>query len=118
VGIAAPQIGHSFRIIAIDATRAKRPVENHGRLALLNPVVISSSGQTSFREGCLSIPDLVARVSRAEEVIVQAILPDGSATTFTAEGFEAVILQHEIDHLNGILFIDRVKSARDIKFRQ
>jgi peptide deformylase len=117
VGIAAPQIGVSTRIIAIDATRAKRPVENHGRLALLNPVIVERSGQTSFREGCLSIPDLVARVKRAEQVTVSATLPDGSPITFTSTGFEAVILQHEIDHLDGVLFIDRVHSARDIKIR-
>ncbi|MGI8908075.1 MAG: peptide deformylase [Candidatus Sumerlaeaceae bacterium] len=117
VGIAAPQIGESVRIIAVDATRAKRPVANHGRLVLLNPEICASEGQTSFREGCLSIPDLVARVSRANEISIDGTLPDGSPISFIAEGFEAVILQHEIDHLDGILFIDRVYSARDIKFR-
>jgi len=118
VGIAAPQIGASVRIICIDATRAKRPVPNHGRLALLNPRVVSSEGSTNFREGCLSLPDLVARVRRAERVTVSGCLPNGEPTTITTEGFEAVILQHEIDHLDGVLFIDRVKSARDIKIRE
>lgn len=118
VGIAAPQIGVSLRAVAVDATRAKRPVPNHGRLLLLNPEIVLAEGSTSFREGCLSIPDLVARVRRHERVTVSATLPGGAPMTFTAEGFEAVILQHEIDHLNGVLFIDRVKSARDIKIRE
>lgn len=117
VGIAAPQIGSLLRIIAVDATRARRPVANNGRMALLNPEILQAEGETSFREGCLSIPDLVARIPRAERVTVVATLPDGSPTTFRAEGFEAVILQHEVDHLNGVLFIDHVRNARDLKIR-
>lgn len=117
VGLAAPQIGASFRAIVVDATRARRPVENHGRMALINPEIIASEGRLSFREGCMSIPDLVAHVERAEEVTVSAMRPDGQPITLTARGFEAVILQHEIDHLDGILFIDRVRHARDIKVR-
>ena len=118
VGIAAPQIGVGTRIIVVDATRAKRPVKNHGRLVLLNPTIISSTGNIAFREGCLSIPDMVARVTRASNLVVEAMLVDGSPVSIHAEGFEAVILQHEIDHLNGVLFIDRVRNARDIKIRE
>lgn len=117
VGIAAPQIGVSSRIILVDATRAKRPVPNHGRLALLNPEIVLAEGEVSFREGCLSLPDMVAQVRRSNRVTVAAQTCEGEALTITAEGFEAVILQHEIDHLNGVLFIDRVRSARDIKIR-
>jgi peptide deformylase len=117
VGIAAPQIGQSVRIIALDATRAKRPVPNHGRIVLINPEIIVAEGETSFREGCLSIPDLVARITRSERVTVAAMSVEGNPVAITAEGFEAVILQHEIDHLNGVLFIDRVRSARDLKIR-
>lgn len=117
VGLAAPQIGYPLRVVVVDATRARRPVPNHGRLLLLNPCIVAREGRISFREGCMSLPDLVAHVERAERVTVAAQLPDGSSTTFTAEGFEAVILQHEIDHLDGILFIDRVKRAKDIKAR-
>jgi peptide deformylase len=117
VGIAAPQIGESVRIIAIDATRARRPVRNHGRLVLVNPEIVAREGRTSFREGCMSVPDLVAQIERSERVTVAAHKPDGEPLTIMAEGFEAVILQHEIDHLDGILFIDRVHSARDLKPR-
>ncbi|OPZ10225.1 MAG: Peptide deformylase [candidate division BRC1 bacterium ADurb.BinA364] len=117
VGLAAPQIGESLRAIVVDATRARRPAANHGRLALLNPRILLAEGRISFREGCLSVPDLVAHISRAERVAVAALAPDGSPLTIEAEGFEAVILQHEIDHLNGQLFIDRVRRARDLKPR-
>ena len=117
VGIAAPQIGASLRIIAVDATRARKPVPNHGRIALLNPEIVAREGEISFREGCMSIPDLVARIHRANRVTVTGIMPDGAPRTITAEGFEAVILQHEIDHLDGVLFIDRIRNARDLKPR-
>ena len=117
VGISAPQIGHLLQIIVVDATRAKRPVENHGRLVLLNPKIALAEGKASFREGCMSIPDLVAYVPRADQITITAQYPDGTPTVLTAEGFESVILQHEIDHLNGVLFIDRVRRARDIKPR-
>jgi peptide deformylase len=117
VGIAAPQIGVTRRIIVVDATRAKRAVPNQGRLVLLNPFITSSTGTIAFREGCLSIPDMVARVTRANSIVVTADAPDGRPVEIRSEGFEAVILQHEIDHLNGILFIDRVHNARDIKIR-
>ena len=117
VGIAAPQIGVSLRIVIVDATRAKRPVANQGRLILLNPVIAVSTGAIAFREGCLSIPDMVARVTRAAAIVITAVTPDGSSVEIRSEGFEAVILQHEIDHLNGVLFIDRVHNARDIKIR-
>lgn len=117
VGLAAPQIGHATRIVVVDATRARRPCRNHGRLALLNPAIVLSEGTISFREGCMSIPELVAYIRRAERVTVAATLPDGERTTLSTDGFEAVILQHEIDHLDGVLFIDHVRRARDLKLR-
>ena len=118
VGISAPQIGHLRQVIVVDATRAKRPVTNHGRLVLLNPKIVLSEGKASFREGCMSIPDLVAYVPRADQITVTAENANGEPVVLTADGFESVILQHEIDHLNGVLFIDRVRRARDIKPRQ
>jgi peptide deformylase len=117
VGIAAPQIGAPLRIIAVDATRARKPVPNHGRIALLNPEIVAREGEISFREGCMSIPDLVARIHRASRITVTGITPDGTPRTITAEGFEAVIFQHEMDHLDGVLFIDRIRNARDLKPR-
>ena len=117
VGLAAPQIGYSLRIIVVDATRARQPVPNHGRVALLNPQVLLGEGRISLREGCLSIPDLVAHIRRPERTTIAGLLPDGQKTTISPGGFEAVIFQHEIDHLDGVLFIDRVRRARDLKAR-
>ncbi|MCX7625538.1 MAG: peptide deformylase [Candidatus Sumerlaeaceae bacterium] len=117
VGIAATQIGKSIRIIAVDASRAKRPVPNHGPLTLVNPRILERDGHISFREGCLSGPDYVAHIERAATVVVSALNQDGHPVIIEAHGFEAVIIQHEIDHLDGILFIDRVKRARDLKPR-
>jgi peptide deformylase len=117
VGIAAPQIDRPLRIIVVDASRARRPCPNHGRVVLLNPEIVLAEGKITFREGCMSIPDLVAYIQRAERVTVAALRPDGTRVTLTAVGFEAVVLQHEIDHLDGVLFIDRVRRARDLKPR-
>ncbi len=118
VGIAAPQIGESLRIVVVDATRARKPVPNHGRVVLLNPEILAREGDITFREGCMSIPDLVARIPRAAKVTVTGQTLEGAPRTLVAEGFEAVIFQHEIDHLDGVLFIDRIRSARDLKPRQ
>ncbi len=117
VGIAAPQIGELIRIMAVDASRAKRPVANHGRLTLVNPVIVQREGRISFREGCLSVPQYVAHIERAARIVVTAWDANGNPFTLATEGFEAVVIQHEIDHLDGILFIDRVKRARDLKAR-
>lgn len=118
VGIAAPQIGEGLRIIAVDATRARKPVPNHGPLVLLNPEIVSREGEITFREGCMSIPDFVARIRRSDRVVISALTPEGHPITIQSEGFEAVIFQHEIDHLDGILFIDRILHARDLKPRK
>ncbi|MBI3891776.1 MAG: peptide deformylase [Candidatus Wallbacteria bacterium] len=119
VGIAAPQTGDARRLIAIDASRHRKPVANRGLLVLANPVVLAREGSQIFREGCLSLPDYTANVLRATAVTVRGIDRAGEELTLTAEGFEAVVLQHEIDHLDGVLFIDRVASLkRDIFRRQ
>jgi len=118
VGIAAPQIGASWRIIIVDITRNPKPHHNHGELILINPVITASSGKHIGKEGCLSVPDLIGTVRRAEKITLKALLPNGSVTTFSTNGFEAVALQHEIDHLDGIVFLDRVSSLKTDVFRR
>jgi len=115
VGIAAPQVGVLKRIIIVDVTP-----DNHGQglLRLLNPEIIFSSGKRKGREGCLSIPEYRANITRARRVKVRALTPEGETLTFDARGFEAVALQHEIDHLDGILFIDRITDMRRDLFRR
>jgi peptide deformylase len=116
VGLAATQLDEMSRIIAVDVTgHRKAPPTAHGLLVLANPRVRESSGAEVAREGCLSIPDLTANVRRATRVTVEALTASLSPVEVEAEGFEARCLLHEIDHLDGLLFLDRVDSlARDV----
>ena len=118
VGIAAPQIGELVRLVVVDASEHPKAAVSHGRLVLLNPRVVASSGAEVAREGCLSIPDLTANVRRATHVTVEAAAPDGDPVSVETEGFEARCLLHEIDHLDGVLFLDRVDSLATDVFRR
>ncbi|MFC1501575.1 peptide deformylase [Elusimicrobiota bacterium] len=118
VGLAAPQTGENLRIVIIDASKYSKPCENHGEMVLINPVIRSLDEKKVGREGCLSIPDLTANISRATEVEIEAVNFDENYIKFKAEGFEAIVLQHEIDHLDGILFLDRVSSVKTDVFRR
>ncbi|MCC6207246.1 MAG: peptide deformylase [Gammaproteobacteria bacterium] len=117
VGIAAPQIGWGRRVVIIDAS-AKPQWPSHGRLVLINPEIIAWEGSIIGREGCLSVPDYTGNVVRAERLTLEASDERGRPLRFEMEGFEARVLQHEIDHLNGLLFIDRVVSRRNDLFRR
>ena len=105
VGIAAPQIGESVRVAVVDVTGHRKATTSHGELVLVNPVIVAAAGAEVGREGCLSIPELTGNVRRATRVTVEA-----EGLRVDAEGFEARALQHEIDHLDGLLFLDRVES--------
>jgi peptide deformylase len=108
VGLAAPQIGVSRRVIVVDVS----PVdEKASPIALVNPEIVESRGQAEGTEGCLSLPGVEGVVPRAETVLVKAQDEQGRPLQFRASGFLARALQHEIDHLDGILFIDRIPAA-------
>ena len=111
VGIAAPQVGRMQRIIVIDAS-SRAELKNHGLLVLVNPEISKWKGMIKGREGCLSVPDYTGKVIRAEQITLQAQDLNGKACTYNMEAYEARIVQHEIDHLDGLLFIDRVVSRR------
>ncbi|MCL4515251.1 MAG: peptide deformylase [Firmicutes bacterium] len=102
VGLAAPQIGISERIVVIDAGK--------GLLQLVNPVIVDSEGAQTDVEGCLSIPGVTGYVTRAEDVVVEAVSGEGRPIRIEGHGLLARALQHEIDHLDGILFIDRASG--------
>ncbi|HEY3266511.1 MAG TPA: peptide deformylase [Armatimonadota bacterium] len=112
VGIAAPQIGELTRIVLVDAARNPRQDPGHGLMVLVNPVIVASDGKQVFKEGCLSVPQYLARIRRAQCVTVEAFTPEGKPLRIDAEGFEAVVLQHEIDHLDGVLFLDRIRDMK------
>ena len=118
VGIAAPQIGVMARIAVVDTSRNPKHPGGHGPLVLVNPVLVACEGEQFFREGCLSLPDYTANIRRHQFITVEAIDLDGQPLRITAEGFEAVVLQHEMDHLDGILFLDRVANAKTDLFRR
>lgn len=100
VGLAAPQIGILKKIIVIDT-------EEGNPMALINPEIITSEGEVESEEGCLSCPEEYGIVQRAEKVKVKALNNKGQEIEIDAEGFLAIVLQHEIDHLKGVLFIDK-----------
>ncbi len=105
VGLAAPQVGVLKRLIVIDA--------GEGLIELINPVIIKKSGQEIDREACLSIPNLTGDVKRAKTVVVQALDRNGVMMEYEAKGLLARIFQHEIDHLEGILFVDVAQKLYD-----
>jgi peptide deformylase len=120
VGIAAPQVGVPWRIIAVDVSAHRRGSRepNHGLLVLLNPEILAMGGQQVVREGCMSVPEYTANVRRAEWVLVDALDREGARTIIEAVGFESVAIQHEMDHLDGLLFLDRVASVKNDLFRR
>jgi peptide deformylase len=113
VGIAAPQFGELARMIVVDVRGHPKAETDNGLLVLANPRLVETEGSEVGREGCLSLPDFTANVRRATRIVVEH--SDGS---FESQGFEARCLQHEIDHLDGVLFLDRVESLVDDVFRR
>jgi peptide deformylase len=105
VGLAAPQVGVSIRLIVIDMGLAEG--EEKSPLVLINPEIIGSEGSVSGEEGCLSLPDFTVDVSRAEKVVVRGLDGEGRKLTVRAEGLLARVLQHEADHLDGTLLLDK-----------
>lgn len=118
VGIAAPQVGKNIRLVVIDVSLYPKPHPNRGEMTLINPVLRPFGEKRIGREGCLSVPDLTGNVLRSEKVDVEALNLDGNIIKFETSGFEAVVVQHEVDHLDGILFLDRVASLKTDVFRR
>jgi len=117
VALAAPQIGYALRIIVVDVTR-KKGEQGHGLLVLLNPRILHADSPRIVREGCLSVPDFTGNVRRYDQVTLEATTQDGKTTVLSVSGFEALAFQHEIDHLAGILFLDRIESLNTDLFRR
>jgi peptide deformylase len=118
VGLAAPQIGVSRRAFALDVSEHPKTTVCHGLVVLFDPVILESSGRKVGREGCMSVPDLTANVARATSIVVSGTTPEGERRVIATEGFEARAFQHEIDHLDGLLILDRVASLATDVFRR
>ena len=107
IGLAAPQIGESVRVIVADI--------GNGVITLINPKISAVKGKQTFTEGCLSLPGVEAPVTRAAQVTVKGMDKNGNQVTVEAKDLMATVLQHEIDHLDGHVFIDRVEDPSLIK---
>lgn len=107
IGLAAPQVGESIRLIVADI--------GEGPIVLINPKITVKSGNQTFTEGCLCLPGVEAPVERASHVVVTGLDRCGKSLKMEAEGLLATVFQHEVDHLEGLVFIDRVKDPSLIK---
>lgn len=116
VGLAAPQIGVSRRAFALDVSSHPKAATVHGLVVMFDPVIVESTGRQVGREGCMSVPDLTANVARATQIVVQGRSPAGEMLVIATDGFEARAFQHEIDHLDGLLILDRVASLENDVF--
>ncbi|MDD2749809.1 peptide deformylase [Acidithiobacillus sp.] len=117
VGIAAPQVDRHQRIVIVDV-RPKLGDDCHGLMVLINPELVAWEGMAVGREGCMSVPDFTGNVIRAERIQVQAQDVSGRERSYECEGFEARAVQHEMDHLDGFLFLDRLVSRKTDLFRR
>jgi len=111
IGLAAPQVGESIRLIVLDTEWTEEGTEPNA-LILVNPEILEPEGKIVWNEGCLSVPDFSADVERPERVLVRGLDLDGKRVEERVEGLRAVCFQHEVDHLNGILFIDRISRLK------
>ncbi len=118
VGLAANQIGSDLNIFVADASKNDRATSQFGFIVLINATFVEKSGAIIKREGCMSVPDQTGNVSRAQNVTISGLDIYGNAVTLSATDFEARVFQHEIDHLSGKVFLDRVTSARDVFTRK
>lgn len=109
IGLAAPQVGISERLIVAEVQKQV--------IKMANPEVIHASGLESMQEGCLSVPDIMVNVKRPEKIAVQGLDENGDPITIEAEGLLARVLQHEIDHLSGRTIVDSMNSLEKIKFK-
>jgi peptide deformylase len=115
IGLAAPQVGEAIRLVVVDTEWTEEDVERNP-LILVNPELSEHEGKIRWKEGCLSVPDFEAEVDRAERVLLRSTDLDGKELQIRAEGLQAVCFQHEVDHLDGTLFIDRISRLKRTRY--
>lgn len=112
IGLAAPQVGALIRAIVVDVGNDDENSRERHLYKLLNPEIIERAGKVDYEEGCLSIPEVRESVRRSSEIVVEALNEKGEKIKIEATGLLAICLQHEIDHINGILFIDHLSKLK------
>ena len=118
VGLAAPQIGVGLRVFCVDVTGHPKARSCAGLVVLCDPEVVVAGSSATAREGCMSVPDLTGNLARPATVVVRGTTPEGATRLVQADAIEARALLHELDHLDGLLFLDRVGSAATDLFRR
>lgn len=118
VGIAASQVGVLLRIVVVNVSLNPKPHRNNGLLVMINPAITYASGKLKSREGCLSVPDFTGNVSRNDKITVEYSDINGTKKILKTSGFESIVIQHEIDHLKGIVFLDKVSSLKTDVFKR
>jgi len=113
IGLAATQINVHQRVIVMDVSH-----EQNQPLCLINPEIVSAEGSESAEEGCLSVPDIFETVNRAKAIRVRALDREGAVQEFDASGLTAACIQHEMDHLEGKLFVDRLSELKRLRIRK
>ena len=117
IGLAAPQVGEAVRLVVVDTEWREENAER-SPLVLVNPEIVASEGEVTWTEGCLSVPEFEAEVERFARVRLRALALDGSPLEIAAEGLQAVCFQHEIDHLDGKLFVDYLSDLKRQRVRK
>ena len=107
IGLAATQVDVHERVVVMDLSESRDQLQ-----VLINPVILEKDGETVYEEGCLSVPGVYDKVTRAESIVAEALDIDGQPYTIRADGLQAICIQHEIDHLNGVLFIDHLSRLK------
>lgn len=110
IGLAATQVNVHQRIVVIDVSEDKSDL-----LTLINPRIVSANGKTLFEEGCLSVPGVYEEVERAESVVIEALDADGKPFELRAEGLLAICIQHEMDHLDGKVFVEKLSRLKQTR---
>ncbi|MFT7581362.1 MAG: peptide deformylase [Myxococcota bacterium] len=109
IGLAAPQVAKNIRVVTIDVEQTE---DRKSLLHLINPVIVDHHGKTTYEEGCLSFPGLVAEIKRMKQVHLQGYDLQGQLVDIEADGLLAICMQHELDHLNGVTFVDRLNAVQ------
>lgn len=118
VGIASVQVGVLLRIVLVDVSLNPKPHHNNGLLVMINPKITYMSGKLKSREGCLSVPDFTGNVIRKNKIEVEYTDINGNKQILKTSGFESICIQHEIDHLDGFIFLDKVSSIKTDVFKR
>ncbi|MCD4484501.1 peptide deformylase [Chromobacterium vaccinii] len=112
IGLAATQVDHHRRLVVMDISE-----ERDERRVFINPEIVAKDGETVYEEGCLSVPGIYDKVTRAEHVKVKALDRDGKPFELEADGLLAICIQHEIDHLNGVVFVERLSQMKQTRIK-